>query len=150
MKTLFKSLIIGAVAPLLFTGCSEKKHKEVEVVRPVQTVSIVAQNVGGRLIYPGKVTANKVVELAFDVDGPIIEVNVKQGDRVKKGQVIARIDPRDYKSRLDVTLAQLTEAKSDYERYKKLVKQGAVSQADFDVKNKNYGSSEKSVGDISK
>jgi RND family efflux transporter MFP subunit len=126
------------VASLLFVGCSEKKHEEIEVIRPVKTMQIKSQKVSGRQIYPGKVIANKVVDLAFEVDGPIIEMKVKQGDRVKQGDIIARLDPRDYRSALKVNEAKLKEAESDYKRYSTLVKKGVVSVADYEIKNRNY------------
>ena len=50
--------------------------------------------------FPGVVQASKRVNLFFRVSGPIIEINVAPGDKVVKGQILMKIDPRDYKKKL--------------------------------------------------
>ena len=47
-------------------------------------------------IYYGIVQGSERVNLSFRVSGPLIELNVLEGDSIEKGSLIARIDPRDY------------------------------------------------------
>ncbi len=89
--------------------------------------------------YPGKVSACKNTLLAFRVSGPLLQINVKPGDRVKKGQVLMQIDPQDFRDQIAVLDAQLAGAKSrlttaklDLQRGKTLFDQKVIPQADFD------------------
>ncbi|MDD5698156.1 MAG: efflux RND transporter periplasmic adaptor subunit [Victivallaceae bacterium] len=60
--------------------------------------------------FPGVVQAATSVNLFFRVSGPLIEVNVSPGDNVKQGQVLMRIDPRDYEKHLACARNVLTAA----------------------------------------
>ncbi|MGD9128147.1 MAG: efflux RND transporter periplasmic adaptor subunit [Planctomycetia bacterium] len=62
--------------------------------------------------YPGTVKASQSTKLTFRVGGPIVEVLVKPGDHVKKGQVLMRIDPRDYQSQVKATQSALDAAQA--------------------------------------
>ncbi|MHC4798238.1 MAG: efflux RND transporter periplasmic adaptor subunit, partial [Planctomycetota bacterium] len=62
--------------------------------------------------YNGIAQATREVDLSFRVGGPMIARPVKVGDNVKKGQLLARIDPRDYEVRLRNSKAQLARAKA--------------------------------------
>jgi len=59
---------------------------------------------------PGRVSASQEVNLSFRVSGPLIELPVNVGDEVKAGQVLARIDPRDFQVNLKNAEAQLQKA----------------------------------------
>lgn len=65
--------------------------------------------------YPGTVKASQSANLTFRVGGPIIEVAVRPGDQVKKGDVLMRIDPRDYQSQIDATQSALDSAQAKLE-----------------------------------
>ncbi|SMC78068.1 RND family efflux transporter, MFP subunit [Desulfocicer vacuolatum DSM 3385] len=89
--------------------------------------------------YPGTVKACKETRLAFRVGGPLIKVNVKAGDRVKKGEILMQIDPRDFKDKIGVlnaqlggALARLDNARQDFRRMKQLFDEKVIPQADFD------------------
>lgn len=111
-----------------------------------QTVSSVAAdgsklqiNGGFNQSYPGTVIASRQAKLAFRVGGPLIEVAVKPGDRVKKGQLLMQIDPRDYEDAIRVLEAQLAGAESqrsraqrDFDRAQTLFEQHVSATADFD------------------
>ncbi len=58
--------------------------------------------------------------MSFRVGGPLISFNVKSGDFVRKGQVIAAIDKRDYQLQVQSTKAQFQQLRGEYERYKEL------------------------------
>ena len=89
--------------------------------------------------YPGSVKACKETRLAFRVGGPLIRVNVKAGDRVRKGDILMQIDPQDFKDRINVlnaqlagALAQLENARQDFKRIKQLFDEKVIPAADFD------------------
>jgi len=130
---------VALIAALLLSGgCGKKQEKKKELIKPVKIIKIGAESTDRRVTYPAKVEANRHTDLSFQVGGPIIKVYIKPGEKVKKGEVLAKIDPRDFQNDLKIAEANLKEAKSDYERYAKLVKSGAVARADYEKRVKNY------------
>jgi len=117
------------------SGCGKKKEEVVkkEVVRPVKimTVSMAGAEEVKRE-FPGKVRADQVVDLAFQVAGPLITLPVKEGQQVKKGHILARIRPRDFETEIDKAKAKTLEAEQQFLRYKDLYAKNQVSKADFD------------------
>ncbi len=131
------------IAALLLPACKEEVEKK-EVIRPVRSVRVAGelQMLAGRS-FPGKATATQQTNLAFRVAGPLTEFPAQVGDEVKKGDVLARIDPRDFQvelrnvqGQLKRTQASLELATSDYDRVKRVAAKdpGAISQAMIDNK----------------
>jgi RND family efflux transporter MFP subunit len=78
--------------------------------RPVKLVEARTTDVRDTLAYPGTVKASRTARLAFRVSGPLVEVNVKLGQPVRKGDVLMRIDPRDYRDRVTAAESRLAAA----------------------------------------
>jgi RND family efflux transporter MFP subunit len=104
----------------LLTSCGSTEPKEKEVVRYVKTAEVLPVSGNSTLIYNGVVKENRQVTLSFKVAGPIVELTVDAGDYVNKGQVLARIDKRDYNVNVQASEARYTQSKAEYERYKEL------------------------------
>ncbi len=104
------SVIMTAIF-LFLTGCAEQEEKtETVVVRPVRTM-VLTSSVSGRVrTFPGKVQASQQVDLAFRISGPLVEFPVKEGQAIKKNDILARIDPRDYKTDLAHVGSSIAEA----------------------------------------
>ncbi|HVY54201.1 MAG TPA: efflux RND transporter periplasmic adaptor subunit [Thermodesulfobacteriota bacterium] len=136
-KTNVLILRMIAAAALIFIisscGGDEKEEAPVQVIRPVKTITLSGGQGTGRS-FPGKVQGSQRVNLSFRVRGPLIEFPVNEGDEVKKGQLLARLDPRDYQIAYDEAYAQFVEAQADYKRYKDLYERNAVPLADLDVR----------------
>ena len=109
---------IGAFAllsPLLVGGCAQEEPEKT-VIRPVRAVKVEDYaGLKGRG-FPGRAEATQEIDLAFRVSGPLITRPVNVGDEVKQGDVVARIDPRDFEVNLRNVQAQLAEAKAAFER----------------------------------
>jgi HlyD family secretion protein len=75
------------------------------------------------------------VKLSPDVSGEITQLNVKEGDSVKEGQLLAKIKPDIYQAALDRSVAALNTAKANYLQAKAGLEQ---SQAQFDKAEKDY------------
>jgi multidrug efflux system membrane fusion protein len=88
----------------------------------------------------GTTRALNLVTVRSQVDGKLISVNFREGEDVKRGDVLARIDPTTYQAQLDQTLAQkavdeakLANARLDLARYTDLVKTNAVTRQVVDT-----------------
>jgi RND family efflux transporter MFP subunit len=88
--------------------------------------------------FPGQVRAIDQSEMSFEVAGVLVELPVKEGQAVTKGQMLARLDDRDYKSAVLAATAKRNEAKLQFERAATLVKAQAISQAEYDTKKAFY------------
>jgi membrane fusion protein, multidrug efflux system len=100
----------------------------------------------------GNVTALTTVTVKTQVTGILEKVNFKEGDMVKKGQLIAVIDPRPYeaalaqaKANLARDAAQLADARLDMKRYEDLIKEDSVSQQQVDTQRATVGQNEGTV-----
>lgn len=107
----------------------------------------------------GKIQPETEVKLAPDVSGEIVELNVKEGDYVHEGKLLAKIKPDVYisarerasatvhsvKARMTQAQAQFIKAKLNYERNRKLYKQKAISEADFENAEATYKSAKADV-----
>lgn len=87
-----KNIYVIALAAILFQGCGQKKEMTAPATRPVKTTIVESRSVI-RKDFSGIVEAVEYVKLAFRVSGQIISLPVIEGEKVKKGQLIAAIDP---------------------------------------------------------
>src|SRR6056297_2730274 len=116
---------------LLLIACGQQQTESSDSApRPVR---IVAAGAGADrlLTLPGTLEAWESVQMAFEVSGRIVELPVLEGQQVAAGALLARIDDRDYRSRLEAAEAQLTQAESELARAKELLERGALAQAAF-------------------
>jgi membrane fusion protein, multidrug efflux system len=126
-----------AVAMLL-AGCQEPAPPPPEA-RPVRTVTVERRAGGEPVSLTGQIRAQDEVSLAFRIDGRMLERRVNIGDRVRAGQLVARLDPliqqnafRSAQANLSAAQGQLTEARNTFERQQALVEKGFTTRARFD------------------
>jgi multidrug efflux system membrane fusion protein len=133
-------LAICTVSLALLSACgqSEEPAKTVETIRPVKLMKVGGSLAGKTRKLPGTVRAADRVDLAFQVPGTLVELPVKEGQTVKKGTLVARIDPRDYETNLRNAEGVLAKAQAglvyaiaEYKRYVKVKETdaGAVSDS---------------------
>lgn len=132
----------------LFQGCRDQVYTSAEKperVRNVKIVKIKKTENKIQLKFPSVIKPEKEVKLSFRVGGPIILLSLETGQKVKKGELIASIDPRDFISKknqinaeLESIKAELKEARIKYLRFKSLVKKNAAPQSEFDKADAGY------------
>ena len=124
----FGIVAISSILALL-AGCGggEEAPEQAPVARPVKVMT-VGGSAGGEVSFPGRVAAGEQVDLAFRVGGPLIELPVHEGEKVNKGQVVARIDPRDFRIRVNSAQARFDKAEADIERLSALYEKDAASK----------------------
>ena len=137
------SSILIAVFSLSINGCSKEEAEKKQVIRPIRTFQIPSPYQFSERNFPGQAKATQEVDLAFRVAGPLVEFPVKVGDVVKTGDIVARVDPRDFEVNVQSAQGQLDNAKaasrraaSEYKRELNILKQdpGATSQTAVDRK----------------
>lgn len=133
MKTFSLVCIAVLVAGLtVWCGCGDKAEERPQAVRPVKSM-VVGDVLSGTRSFPGRVEASERVDLSFRVSGPLVELPIERGQEVRRGELLARIDPRDYRIALDEARAAFTKAEADYLRYQNLYEKDAVSVSELDL-----------------
>ena len=112
-----------------------EKLAELHLERP--PVNVVVQElvpgiIRDRINLPGVVEPWVRLELMSEVSGKVIEVDVKEGDRVAEGDVVLRIDPRDYRNALDSASASYELAAANWERAEKLLRDELISPSEIE------------------
>jgi len=107
---------------------------------PVLVATATRADVPVYLDAVGTIKALNTVTVRPQVDGKLLSVNFKEGDDVKKGDVLARIDPAIYQAQLDQAVAkkaqdeaQLANSKIDLDRYEKLAATAAINKQQADT-----------------
>jgi RND family efflux transporter MFP subunit len=96
----------------LAAGCSPQASAPAEVIRPVKTMVVAAGEETHVRTFPGKVEASKKAELAFQVPGLLVQLPVKEGQRVKKGDLIAQLREDEFRARLKALQGDLDRARA--------------------------------------
>lgn len=130
-----------AAAVVLMAGCSEPPPPAAPPVRPVKMMTIGGEG-GGTLEFPGTLRAVQHADMAFEVPGRIQEFPVREGEAVRAGQVLARLDPRDYEAELEKARTNTNKARADFERYDTLFKQGIAPKMDQERYQRIYENSQ--------
>lgn len=128
---------IGMILILLLAGCSGADES---TSPPPLVKTIVVGGEGSRMqrSFPGRVMAGQRADLAFQIAGTLSELPVKDGQRITQGQVLAKLDARDFQSRYDAAKSTLETATLNFERGKKLVASGTIAQVHFDELRTKY------------
>ncbi|HPS46769.1 MAG TPA: biotin/lipoyl-binding protein, partial [Bacteroidales bacterium] len=159
-KKLIRYLLIALVALVILVIVAKKngwvgKSTEIKVSTELVSKKDIIETVSAN----GKIQPEIEVKISPDVSGEIVDLYVKEGDQVKKGDLLAKINPDFYLSNLDkmtaavntskATLAnskaslatvesQLVNAKATYERNKKLYESGVISDSEWDAAQSAY------------
>jgi RND family efflux transporter MFP subunit len=134
-QLLCRAAVIAVLASVFFTascGNKEAHEKKSDVTRPAKIMTLGEAAATSQRSFPGKVQASQEVNLSFEVSGRLVELPIKEGDAVKKGQLLAKLDPTDFQNRVDKQRAVRDNAEVDFHRWEGLFASGAVAQADYD------------------
>lgn len=130
--------LIGAATALLAAACGAQPPEEAPVARPVKMVVFGEGASGGTREYPGRIEAAQRAELSFDVPGTIVHLPVQEGQQVRKGEVLARLDSRDYVARADSEKAKMVQTGTDLKRYQELYREHVIPRSQLDLKKREY------------
>jgi HlyD family secretion protein len=147
-------LIAAAVALLVLTGAVISRKKREKPVL-VTTDKAFVTNITERVTATGKIQPEIEVKIAPEVSGEIVEIPVKEGQVIQKGQLLLRIKPDSYRAQVEAQMAALNgarsasvrnraemeKAESDYRRIQKLAEGGLTSASDLNAAKTAYDSS---------
>jgi len=105
--------------------------KEVEPVQVI-TLTLKPQRLVDKIDLPAEVEPYENLWVKTEVAGQVVKVLVKEGQTVKKGQVLLKLDDRDYRARLAQIEANHKLAKVKYDRTAALVKKGVAAATELD------------------
>ncbi len=135
-------IVLAFVAAIIITAQITKNSagtdEIAQPIRPVKTFrveSIPAQFQRG---FPGRVTASQTVDLSFLGSGEVTEFPVREGQSLKQGEIIAKLDDSDARSNLDAAGADLNLARVELERNRTLFEEELISAAEYDIKKRSY------------
>ena len=139
----------------LLMGCEEPIEKP--SIRPVLATQVGSPEEFINRTFTGQANPSQEVNLAFRVQGPLVALPIAVGDEVRKGDVIAKIDPRDYEVNLRNVQGSLqrgraeeTRAQADLQRLLDIYEEdpGATSQAAIDRARENRDSSRANIASL--
>ncbi|MBQ7593458.1 MAG: efflux RND transporter periplasmic adaptor subunit [Synergistaceae bacterium] len=144
MKHFIKILLGAAVIVGICYGLNVLREEkasqpEPEVIRPVRTITLQGGGSEFTRRYFGTVQGGKRADLSFRVSGTLSRIYVEKGASVRRGTLLATLDPRDFNTRisqaqsaLSQAQAQYNNAQADFKRYENLYKQKVIARAQYD------------------
>ncbi len=156
-----KRLTLGAVLLVAGLGLAattfSKTKPQASAPVPVRVQAVEGAGEASSLRYSANISPREQVELAFKVGGYVREITavpgpdgtkreLRAGDRVSRGMVLARLDPQDHAARANQSRAAMEEAKAsllqaqkDFERSQSLVAGGYLAKSEFDRSQERLG-----------
>ncbi len=110
--------------------------------RPVKLLTLGDPQRAQLISLPGQVEASSEVQISFRVPGQLEALPVQEGDRVEPGQLLARLDQRDYRNQLADREAGYEIKRIDYQRIRALRAKRVSSEAELDAARAAYRSAE--------
>ena len=127
----FNFLLTGILVVLL-ASCSQRT--QITDSKPTVKIDTVL-SAGGQtaLQFPGRVKAAQDISLSFRVSGTILRMYVNDGTYVRKGQLLAELDPADYQIQLDAAEAEYQSVKAEAERVMALYKENVTTPDQYEL-----------------
>jgi RND family efflux transporter MFP subunit len=145
-KILLYRIILPVSILSLLLSCQEKQES-VEIIRPVRTKQVFSTGGVRTRAFSGVVKSGSESRLSFKVPGTVQLVAVEIGDKVKKGKLLAKLDPTDYEIQVkeaenarDLARAAEVQAKANWDRVRSLYENKTASKSAYDAARAAYES----------
>ena len=125
----FSAASVAAISLLLVACSGPVEETAKEVVRPAKLHTVQSGSASRILNFPAVIEAEHSSELTFQVGGQITSMRVLEAQPVKKGQIIATVEERDYQNSLNQAQVEFQNAENEYQRAKRLYDQDAISRS---------------------
>src|SRR5271169_6444285 len=139
------AIVVFVLIPAL-AGCKKEEEKAAAPdIRPVRTATVEPKEAGDTLSLTGEIQPRYQTDLGFRVNGKILERPVDVGTQVKKGDLLARLDPQQYRQDFEVAKAEVAKADAEVARsqsqefrQRELLKNGHTTQVSYDQALKTF------------
>lgn len=143
-KMLEKQALLITVLLFSFLSCRQAKEEapakeETFGMNPVKVVKVARQKISERLLFTGTLEPWQRINITPDIGGKITKIYVKEGDRVRQGDLLAELDTQSIRlqlqqaeAALSVAQANFNDAKKNFERMEKLKQENAVSEQQYE------------------
>lgn len=145
MYNFIKSTGLLSLTALLLFACGGEDVQEKKVLRPVVYQVAGLQETTNQRTFNGTAETDKIVNLSFRNSGIITRFDMNLGQRVRKGQLLARLDNVQARlgyeqsvASLNSSESQMKTAKLNYDRIRSLYEKGSASLSDFENAKNSY------------
>ncbi|MEO5804816.1 MAG: efflux RND transporter periplasmic adaptor subunit [Verrucomicrobiota bacterium] len=141
IKQIKVGTVLLALAGFVFSGCSEKKKTDAAPPKmEMQVVAVEAkrQPVAENISLVGNLLANESVEIKSEIDGTIAEINFQEGQRVKKGDLLIRVDESKLAAAAAESEANFKLSELNFARGQQLFKEKLIAQQEFDQMSSQF------------
>jgi len=143
------TLALGAAGTLILLSALVACHKEEkaasQAIRPVRTVTVELQEGGEKVSLTGEIQPRYQADIGFRVNGKILERPDDVGTQLKKGDLLARLDPQQYRQDFEVAKAEVAAAEAEVTRsqaqeyrQRELLKNGNTTRVQYDQALKTF------------
>lgn len=146
------SIIATFLAFGIFVGCKDSQQSVQASALKVKTQTIAYKNANLNFEYAARLKSVQSAGVYARVQGTLLAKNFKEGDIVKEGQLLFKIDPARYQAKVDQAKAQRQSAEAnfikanrDWQRVEKLYKQGVYTIDQYDTSRANFLSAQANV-----
>ena len=132
-------LLLTALSALFLTGCTpEAEEQQAAAPRYVKLAPVTNVPEFSEFTFPAVVSAVKTIDLSFEVSGRLVQMDLVTGSDIKKGKLLATIDPKPFERSVDEKRTRLEQSKRELNRIEKMFAQKLVSQSDLDTAKTAY------------
>ncbi|RTR31643.1 efflux RND transporter periplasmic adaptor subunit [Shewanella atlantica] len=130
-------LLLALMGSSVLFGCKtqqqESAEQEPSLIRPAKVITVEAANPNSERRFSAVIGAEQSTELAFRVNGQVDLLDVVEGQKVKKGELIATLDDTDFTILVDNASAKYDLALAQYKRIQRLTNKGLASKSEADT-----------------
>ncbi|MEX0288133.1 MAG: efflux RND transporter periplasmic adaptor subunit [Flavobacteriaceae bacterium] len=139
------------ISIFLLVSCGEEEKKEEKFVRPVKSYTVGFIGGDKTRTFSGTARTEKIINLSFRSNGIITEFDMKLGQKVKKGQLLAKLDNVQSRlayeqslTQLNSAASQMNTAKLSLNRVRSLYEKGSAALSDFEAAKNSFKTAEES------
>src|SRR6202045_4120836 len=130
---------------LALAACKKEEKATAPDIRPVRTVTVEPREGGDTVSLTGEIQPRYQADIGFRVDGKILQRPVDVGTQVKKGDLLARLDPQQYRQDFEVAKAEVAAAEAEVTRsqaqeyrQRELLTNGNTTRVQYDQALKTF------------
>ncbi|WP_438483567.1 efflux RND transporter periplasmic adaptor subunit [Oleiharenicola lentus] len=138
----------ASLALVFSAGCSKKSASATAAAsnapqkQPVEVVAVERRDLVESLSLVGSLAPNETAQLRAEISGQVLSVLFEEGQQVKKGQVLLKVDDSELRAQLAQAESRLKLAELNYKRSQDLTEARSLSQAEADRTNSDYSSAQ--------